>query len=256
MRIFFFLPILLSLLLSPLSQAQALTISTPTEMEQASYRIYVAGLLIGKVWVWWEADAHYYKITTSIKTSGVALIFNKQKRMAELAGKRDGALFTPIHYHASVKYPHKQKSVDISYENGEMRDVVTQPPEENAMDAGQQQGALDPLSGFLQLLVFMRAPDAMEQLFAAPVFDGKRLFRGYALPSLETLEECPLPCQAYALYRKPLVGYDTDELDAFARRPEPPLILLHNPVTSHFPQSLIVRTQLGTVQVIRDKDTR
>ncbi len=230
--------------------AHALDIINPTETEKASYRIYYTGIPVGKLWFWWEANDEYYKITASVKTSGVVRLFNKQKRLAEVSGKRDGSQFVPIHYHASVTYPHKQRSTDMAYDNHRLQQVVNTPPNDLELNDAQKARALDPLSVMLQLLVFMREPPEAEELYANEIYDGKRLLRGYAIPHHAPSTECLLPCRTYALYRKPLLGYDEDDLKNY-RDGEPPLYLRHNPTVSHFPISLTAEAPLGTVVVKR-----
>ncbi len=237
----------------PLCSTNALTITNPTEHEKAAYRISYGGMALGKIWLWWEADEQYYKITASIKTSGLVRLFNTQQRLAEVTGKHEAGRYTPIHYHASVTYPHKSRTTDMSYEDFHLKDIVSQPPRTVHVTDEQLSQAVDPLTAILQLLLFMREPIEAEELYAMPIFDGKRLMRGYAHPYHPPSPDCMLPCRTYALYRKPLAGYSLEDMKEYSLN-DPPILLQHNPAISHFPQRLEATSTLGVVRVERIDD--
>jgi hypothetical protein len=231
--------------------APAFTIQRPLESEKATYKLYYAGIPMGKLWLWWEADANYYKLSFSLKTTGVVRLFNKQRRMAEITGKRVGDVFTPIHYHASVIYPHKQKSTDMSYEQGSLRDIVNEPPEPLNLTEVQKISAVDPMSGLLQLFTYMGS-GAHTTPFATVYYDGKRLSRGYAVPSADAVPQCAASCMAYRLHRTPLAGFDADEMEDYGKG-EPPLLVAFIP-NARFPLFASAHALLGTVTMLRVKE--
>lgn len=240
--------LLLTLLLG-IRPAVAFTIARPTETEHAQYKLYYAGIMIGKLGLLWEADAQNYKLTFSMKTTGLMRLLKTQRRTAEIVGKRDSDRFTPIHYHASVIYPHKQKSTDMSYENGILRDVISEPAEEIKITQTQMQSAVDPITGLLELFNYMRGTPQTTP-FTMIYFDGKRLSRGYAVPSAEPVLHCMTPCSAYRLSRIPLSGFKPKELADYAKG-EPPLIVFFKP-DSQFPLFASIKGMLGTVTLVRE----
>ena len=229
--------------------AIAFTISHPTETETAHYKLYYAGIIVGKLALLWEADAQYYKLTFTMKTTGLMRLLKTQRRIAEISGKRDGAAFTPIHYHASVIYPSKQKSTDMSYESGVLRDSVSEPAEEMKLTTLQKQSAVDPVTGLLQVFTYMRNT-AQTRPFATVYFDGKRLARIHAIPNAEPMLHCSDPCSAYRMSRTPLVGFKPKELSAYAKG-EPPLFVFFKP-DSRFPLAANIRAMLGTITLVRE----
>ncbi len=242
---------LLTIVLSARS-AHAFSIPHPTETESASYKLYYAGIAIGKLSLSWEADAGYYRLSFTMKTTGMMRLLKTQRRTAEITGKRQDGGFIPIHYHASVIYPHKQKSSDMSYEHGSLRDVVNEPAEEVSLSDVQKESAVDPITGLFQLFSYMGNADPQTSPFATVYFDGKRLARGYALPAAEPVLHCDGTCRAYRLNRLPLAGFDARELSAYGTG-EPPLFVLFQP-GSRFPVSAYIHATLGTVTMIKEKD--
>jgi Protein of unknown function (DUF3108) len=245
-----FLLLIAAIWLSIALPAHALTLTNPTESEEAAYRIYYAGIPVGKMWLWWEANDQYYKLSFSMKTTGVVRVFSKQRRQAEVMGKHEGERFIPLQYHASVIYPHKQKTTTMSYDEGRVADVVNEPPIlDMQVTEEQMRQAIDPMSSILQLLHFF-ADAERKTPFTTLFFDGKRLSEGFGIPVKEAARDCPAPCRQYELRRKPIAGFDADEMADFAEG-EPPLMVHYRPSQSRFPWSIRAQGSLGTLIVER-----
>lgn len=240
------------LAVASVSPAYAGNIPTPTKHEKSSYGLYYLGMEIGKIRLWWEEDATHYKVTASIKTSGIARIFTKQKRHVELYGEKRGQDYIPLTYDASVEYSHKQRKTNITYDNGRMSSIISEPTQDNPLDAQQQARAIDPLSALLQLNNYARTRTTHPLFFATETFDGKRLNRLYAVPD-EVSEKCSGTCERYRMYRKPLAGYNAKKMARYLEG-EPPVLLSIYPTLSRFPHALEVKTRLGTLKAVRVKE--
>ncbi len=230
----------------------AADIPTPTHHEKASYSIHYLGLAIGKIRLWWEEDATHYKVTASVKTSGIARVFSKQKREVVLYGVKQGKAFVPLTYDATVTYPHKERKTEIRYQDGKIADITITPPRDNPLTAEQQASATDPLTALLQVMHYAKTRQNAPLMFATEAFDGKRLNRIYALPQ-EGGEDCAPPCQRYQMHRKPLAGYNEEKLARY-RKGEPPLLLSIYPQQSFFPHAMFVKTSIGKMEVVRVKE--
>jgi Protein of unknown function (DUF3108) len=235
------------------TESYATTIVNPKEIEKVYYRIYVSGVPVGKVWLWWESNAQYYKMTGTLKTTGMVRLFSKRIWYAELTGKRMNNGYLPIHYHATATYPRKKKSTNISYEKGVMQEVVNEPPVEKILDTEQKLTAVDPITGLVQMLLFARDSQAVQSIFSARVYDGKRLMQVNALPS--EAKDCISPCQRYRFSRQLLFGYDEEDLAEYAKG-DPELVADYNPTQSHFPLSVKINARIGTIAITRIQEEK
>lgn len=235
------------------ARANMPVIENPTQHEKVAYTIRYLGLDVGKIWLWWEENDAFYKVTSLVKTSGIARMLSKQKRTVELFGKKEKGQLVPLRYNSHVEYPNKEKSVSMLFDNGHIVSYRTVPDNDTVLSDEQQYAAKDPLSVLLSFMHHATHAPKAAFPFTTTSFDGKRLNRIYALPTIAP-DLCDSPsCLAYSVFRTPLAGYNAKKMEKY-KKGEPPVFMSVRPENSHFPEQLNLDTLLGGLYILRTQD--
>lgn len=162
-----------SLALGPLASAGE------RRTEELPYRLYLAGLKVGKANLTAEISDTSYSVRGHAKTIGVLGWFGKVEGHAEVKGHRvDGVLLAPDEFKLSAVTDDKDRlEMRMPFKGDAPSGVEAEPPFREvhyAADPKAQHGALDPLTALIAALLPGRAEAPCDRTIA--VFDGKRRF--------------------------------------------------------------------------------
>jgi hypothetical protein len=144
-----------------------------------TYDVYVGGVhfLTGDV-LFQEQKDKYHSIVKA-HTYGFWYKMLPWDTMLDASGKIAGDHFVPVEFHTRDEFKHKPKTTRLVFDGKGNVDAEFNPPSNDgdkweAVTPDQKRGALDPITGLLQML----ASSAMTKSCAVtvPIFDGKRRF--------------------------------------------------------------------------------
>lgn len=229
--------------------------------EEVRFRIYWNGIRLGKLWLYWKEDGERYEAKVSIQTSGVARVFSKQNRRAEVTGRmrrvQGMEYYVPEAYRYTSKSKNKTREVTISYDTeGNVASFSVTPPDDPKrrpkVKKSSRNAAYDPMSALRAVFhyAYNLSQGGVDARSSLTVFDGRRLTRIVALTA-GGKKNCGEGCVAAQGYRELLEGYTEEEQQEFEAEKEPPVTLEFVPTISRFPQKITAQTPLGPVSAKR-----
>lgn len=249
----FFLWLGVNSLLTPSAHALATTSTlhhTSTDFQEAvNYTLQWSGIPLGKAYMTWEETANTYKGRITIQTSGVASIFNIQKRTLETNGRierhEDTATYYPEFYRNLVKYKKKQRDMKIWFDaQGVESKYEVTPPDNRATRPEVSDIQRDKAFDILTAIMFARTNIAKgEQNIQFQVFDSRRL-TGIQLKKLPNTK-----VTSYLGSHTPDAGYTMKELKEYEDE-EPDVTLEFKNNASIFPSRAFAKPMLGTIEAI------
>lgn len=150
-----------------------------SRVETFAYRLYLAGLKIGKANVTATITDDSYTVTGSAKTIGVLGWFGKVEGQAHVTGRRvGGSLLAPEIFEVSAVTDGSEKlEMRMPFEGDAPSAVEADPPfrkVDYAVEPKAQRGALDPLTALIAALLPIHSDAPCDRTIS--VFDGRRRF--------------------------------------------------------------------------------
>lgn len=239
--------------------------SLPT-VEEVSYRIYWNGIRLGKLWLYWKEDGEHYEAKISIKTSGVARVFSKQNRGANVSGRM--ARRMGMEYYFPEKYEYfsigkrKTREVSLTYgADGALTETSVNPPDDPKrrppVSDEARNAAYDPMTALRAILhySYTLSQGGRDTSSNFTVFDGRRLTKIIAIPA-EKGASCGEGCIRTSGRRELLEGYTDKEKEEFEEAKEPPVTIEITPMVSRFPVRIATSTPFGKVYATRYKSKK
>lgn len=220
-----------------------------TYNEIIDYQLQWMGIPLGKAHIQWQERERFYSARLNLETTGVASIFNTQRRILETSGRiartKEGLTYYPEKYHNLVQYKKKNRNMDIWFDHDgrELRYEVTPPDDRTSrpeVENTQRDTALDILTAIIHAR--QHIINGKEKIDFT-VFDARRL-TGIHLQRMK--EKAPL---SYLGSHTPDAGYTPKELKEF-EEDEPDVIIEFADKESLFPSRAYATTLLGTIEAV------
>lgn len=167
--------------------AAAKSVAIPADQpvtKDLKYKLYVGGVLIGKIDVRATLRADGYAMQANMKTDGVAGWFLEaaarvvgEGRRVAAKTKREKERLTPESFLVKSVYGGKPQDVDMRFTDGAPSSVVAEPPFKKKwyeIDPTQQGGSLDPVAAAAAALLPSIAGEPCNRVL--PIFDGRRRY--------------------------------------------------------------------------------
>lgn len=141
---------------------------------------YLLGLRVGKMSLTAYMGPDEYEVHSLMRTAGVAaLITNTQQRAFTVGGFEDGAVEPVFHAFTDRKKGETPQFVELTYDEGENRvGMWSQPQRRMRHFVGPEdiEGAVDPMSGLVQVGMRLAGASLAPCGQTAKIFDGRRRY--------------------------------------------------------------------------------
>jgi hypothetical protein len=222
--------------------------------EDVSYQLQWMNIPLGKATIHWKETVDSYYGSITIKTSGVARIFNTQERLLETNGRIERTAtalrYIPQHYHNLVKYKKKSRDMTIDFDTQGVESSYGVTPAENRATRPEISNDLrDEALDILTAIMFAREKVAQSSASVQfHVFDARRL----TSITLSRLPSAIVP--SYLGSQKPVAGYTDKELKE-AQDEAQNVTLEFATKDSLLPSRVFASTVLGTIEAVTTSRT-
>ena len=183
----------------------------------AAYDIHVGGIWAGEVVTDAELGDDNYRATMAVRTRGIVGFFFDERWQGETVGRVEGRQLVPEQHRSHES----EREIEVAFADGKPAKVHAE-PEFNvkpwSIEASEQDGATDPVSALVALLVPAPADEICNQRIEA--FDGRHRFAfelGEPQGDGEVIR-CPGAFERIAGYKPKKVGEREPFTAAFKRR--------------------------------------
>jgi hypothetical protein len=203
----------------------------PLTME-GKYAVAWNGVPIGRIRISAHEGDGRYHISVDTKTTGVAALFSKERRVAESSGNVTPAGYVPAQFDSRPQSGDKGSVTTLTYDaNGaiatRLRDPEDDPNWRPPVPREQANTATDPVTA--ALIARQRIHEGWargERRFTTRTYDGERLadmqFTLAAKPVTLDIMDTDVEAVDARIARKPILGYTPKELKKFAAG-DPPI---------------------------------
>lgn len=152
------------------------------QMLKVTYDFRAAGLNVGKATLFAEIEDGKYVATSSMKTAGLAEWFFKSRYRVKATGRVENGDVQPHRYDSDFEGRNSRKLVTMMWDqNGLPGPVAADPPYgarqlKYKVSNEQQREAVDPMSGWIHMLIAASATAESPCGVSIPVFDGRRRY--------------------------------------------------------------------------------
>lgn len=219
--------------------------------EDVHYQLQWMNISLGKAHIHWQETEDSYYGSITIKTSGVARIFNTQERLLETRGRIERTAtsmrYIPQRYHNKVQYKKKSRDMVIEFDAHGVESSYHVVPAENRairpeIDNALRDEAFDILTG----IIYARENIAQSKPnITFHVFDARRL------TAITLTKHSSTPLLSYLGSQKPIAGYTSKELkDAQEEEADQKVTLEFATKDSLLPSRVFASTILGTIEAV------
>lgn len=191
----------------------------------AKYTVAWSGITIGRIYITATEDATSYRMSVDTKTHGVGSLFGKERRWAEVTGKKSGTQFLPSRFESRPQSNDKGDRTELTYDDqGKLITRLRLPDDDPKwrppVPREQANTATDPITaGFIVRDNIARAMASGEHSLHTFTYDGARLANMHVtlITPTSTLSIMDKTVEAVdiTINRQPIIGYTPKELKKF-----------------------------------------
>jgi len=227
---------------------------------KAQYGFYWNGLPFGEMEFSSEQNAHGYKMTAVIRSTGLAALFAPHESRTTVEATGTVPETAKRIYETNYKTRDEPRRVKLTYASGgAATEVIVEPPEDPKYRPppthAQLAGTLDPLSFVLAVRRHVHDAQAKDEThFTLRLFEGRRLMetpfevQGGQWLRLHGEKTWVIHC---VTRRVPVAGYTAKELKSLAAG-DPSLHILFSADDQLVPVKLYVDTSYGRIYAVRE----
>lgn len=253
---------LLAILLFSLPYAAAAAESAPLAplSMEGKYTVAWNGVTIGRIRITAEEDAAHYHMSVDTKTSGVAALFSKERRVAEASGNVSASGYIPQRFESRPQKNDEGEITTLTYDSaGKLAKRVREPDDDPnwrpPVPAAQASTGADPITGAFTLRrqlheALSRAAGGGKQTIRTRTYDGARLatMQLSFSPTPVTLDimDHDTPAIEARVTRTPIAGYTPKELKKFAAG-DPPISFYFSTDEKRLPLGARIHARFGDI---------